>query len=254
MTLFDLTGHTALITGSSGGLGLAMARGLAQSGAQIIIHGRNQDKLEAARKTLSEEGHKVFTTSFDVADEDAIEQALEALKNDGISIDILVNNAGMQLRRPLLEVELDQWDKVINTNLTSTFLLGRNVARQMIERGKGGKIINIGSLMSSVARSTVGAYTASKGGVRLLTQSMAAEWAEHGIQTNAIGPGYMITEMTQPLVDDPTFNDWLINRTPSKRWGVPEDLVGTVVFLASPASSYVNGQIIYVDGGLLAVI
>jgi len=231
-----------------------MARGLAQSGAQIIIHGRNQDKLEAARKTLSEEGHKVLTTSFDVADEDAIEQALEALKNDGISIDILVNNAGMQLRRPLLEVEHDQWDKVINTNLTSTFLLGRNVARQMIERGKGGKIINIGSLMSSVARSTVGAYTASKGGVRLLTQSMAAEWAEHGIQTNAIGPGYMITEMTQPLVDDPTFNDWLINRTPSKRWGVPEDLVGTVVFLASPASSYVNGQIIYVDGGLLAVI
>ncbi|PKG49392.1 MULTISPECIES: SDR family oxidoreductase [Halomonadaceae] len=254
MTLFDLTGRTALITGSSGGLGLAMARGLAQSGAQIIIHGRNQDKLEAARKTLSEEGHKVLTTSFDVADEDAIEQALEALKNDGISIDILVNNAGMQLRRPLLEVEHDQWDKVINTNLTSTFLLGRNVARQMIERGKGGKIINIGSLMSSVARSTVGAYTASKGGVRLLTQSMAAEWAEHGIQTNAIGPGYMITEMTQPLVDDPTFNDWLINRTPSKRWGVPEDLVGTVVFLASPASSYVNGQIIYVDGGLLAVI
>ncbi|WP_035581797.1 SDR family oxidoreductase [Halomonas sp. TG39a] len=254
MTLFDLTGRTALITGSSGGLGLAMARGLAQSGAQIIIHGRNHDKLEAARHALSEEGHQVLTTSFDVADEAAIEQALKALKDDGISIDILVNNAGMQLRRPLLEVELDQWDKVINTNLTSTFLLGRNVARQMIERGKGGKIINIGSLMSSVARSTVGAYTASKGGVRLLTQSMAAEWAEHDIQTNAIGPGYMITEMTKPLADDPKFNDWLINRTPSKRWGVPEDLVGTVVYLASPASSYVNGQIIYVDGGMLAVI
>ncbi|CAN0575261.1 unnamed protein product [Ectocarpus sp. 12 AP-2014] len=160
----------------------------------------------------------------------------------------------MQLRRPLLDVEREQWDTVINTNLTSAFLLGRNIARQMIERGKGGKIINIGSLMSSVARPTVGAYTASKGGIRLLTQSMAAEWAEHDIQTNAIGPGYMNTEMTQPLVDDPTFSDWLINRTPSKRWGVPEDLVGTVVYLASPASSYVNGQIIYVDGGLLAVI
>ncbi|MGE6605541.1 SDR family oxidoreductase [Halomonas sp. NPDC076908] len=254
MTLFDLTGRTALITGSSGGLGLAMARGLAQSGAQIIIHGRNHDKLEAARNALCEEGYSVLTTSFDVSDETAIEQALEALNADGINIDILVNNAGVQLRRPLIEVELDQWDKVISTNLTSTFLLGRNVARQMIARGKGGKIINIGSLMSSVARPTVGAYTASKGGVRLLTQSMAAEWAEHDIQTNAIGPGYMITEMTQPLVDDPKFNDWLINRTPSKRWGVPEDLVGTVVYLASPASNYVNGQIIYVDGGMLAVI
>ncbi|MCH4811874.1 SDR family oxidoreductase [Vreelandella neptunia] len=254
MTLFDLTGRTALITGSSGGLGLAMARGLAQSGAQVIIHGRNQDKLEAAREALSTEGHKVLATSFDVTDEAAIEQALEALNDDGIDIDILVNNAGVQLRRPLLEVEIDQWDKVINTNLTSTFLLGRNVARQMIARGKGGKIINIGSLMSSVARPTVGAYTASKGGVRLLTQSMAAEWAEHDIQTNAIGPGYMMTEMTQPLVDDPKFNGWLINRTPAKRWGVPEDLVGTVVYLASPASNYVNGQIIYVDGGMLAVI
>ena len=254
MTLFDLTGRTALITGSSSGLGLAMARGLAQAGAQIIIHGRHRDKLEAARQALAEEGHHVQSTSFDVTDEAAIEQALEGLKAAGVSIDILVNNAGMQLRRPLLDVEREQWDTVINTNLTSAFLLGRNIARQMIERGKGGKIINIGSLMSSVARPTVGAYTASKGGIRLLTQSMAAEWAEHDIQTNAIGPGYMNTEMTQPLVDDPTFNDWLINRTPSKRWGVPEDLVGTVVYLASPASSYVNGQIIYVDGGLLAVI
>lgn len=254
MTLFDLTGRTALITGSSGGLGLAMARGLAQSGAQIILHGRNHDKLAAAQNALGEEGYDVLTTSFDVTDEHAIEQALETLNADGIAIDILVNNAGIQLRRPLMEVELDQWDAVINTNLTSTFLLGRSVARQMIERGKGGKIINIGSLMSSVARPTVGAYTASKGGVRLLTQSMAAEWAEHGIQTNAIGPGYMMTEMTQPLVDDPTFNNWLINRTPAKRWGVPEDLVGTVVYLASPASNYVNGQIIYVDGGMLAVI
>ena len=166
MSLFDLTGRTALITGSSGGLGFAMARGLAQSGAQIIIHGRNGDKLEAARGILSKEGHHVLTTSFDITDEAAIEQALAALSADGVTIDILVNNAGMQLRRPLLELKRDQWDTVINTNLTSTFLLGRNVARQMIERGKGGKIINIGSLMSSVARPTVGAYTASKGGVR----------------------------------------------------------------------------------------
>lgn len=254
MAFFDLTGRTALITGSSSGLGFAMARGLAQAGAHVIIHGRHRDKLDAARQSLAEEGHSVRSTSFDVTDEAAIEQALEGLRASGVNIDILVNNAGIQLRRPLLEVERDQWDTVINTNLTSAFLLGRNIARQMIERGKGGKIINIGSLMSSVARPTVGAYTASKGGVLLLTQSMAAEWAEHGIQTNAIGPGYMLTEMTQPLADDPKFNDWLINRTPSKRWGVPEDLVGTVVYLASPASNYVNGQIIYVDGGLLAVI
>lgn len=231
-----------------------MARGLAQSGARIIIHGRNRDKLEAARVALSQEGHDVLTTSFDITNEAAIEQALDTLKSDGVSIDILVNNAGMQLRRPLVDLEREEWDTVINTNLTSAFLLGRNVARQMIERGQGGKIINIGSLMSAVARPTVAPYTAAKGGVRLLTQSMAAEWAEHNIQANAIGPGYMITEMTQPLVDDPQFNAWITGRTPSKRWGTPEDLVGTVVYLASPASSYVNGQIIYVDGGMLAVL
>ena len=254
MTLFDLTGRTALITGSSGGLGLAMARGLAQAGARIIIHGRNRDKLEAARETLTREGHAVLATAFDITDESAIEQALDALKADGIDIDILVNNAGIQLRQPLVDIKREQWDTVINTNLTSAFLLGRNVARQMIERGQGGKIINIGSLMSSVARPTVGAYAAAKGGARLLTQSMAAEWAEHNIQSNAIGPGYMITEMTQPLVDDPQFNAWITGRTPSKRWGTPEDLVGTVIYLASPASNYVNGQIIYVDGGMLAVL
>ncbi len=254
MTLFDLTGRTALITGSSGGLGLAMARGLAQAGARVIIHGRNRDKLEAARETLTREGHAVLAISFDLTDESAIEQALDTLKADGIDIDILVNNAGIQLRQPLVDIEREQWDTVINTNLTSAFLLGRNIARQMIERGRGGKIINIGSLMSSVARPTVGAYASAKGGVRLLTQSMAAEWAEHNIQSNAIGPGYMITEMTQPLVEDPQFNDWIIGRTPSKRWGTPDDLVGTVVYLASPASNYVNGQIIYVDGGMLAVL
>ncbi|ABE58485.1 glucose 1-dehydrogenase [Chromohalobacter israelensis] len=254
MTLFDLTGKTALITGSSGGLGYAMAKGLAEAGARVIVHGRNTEKLEQARQALAEARHDVLVTSFDVTDEAAIERALADLDAQGIDIDILVNNAGIQLRKPLVETSHEEWQKVLDTNLSSTFLMGRHVARRMIARGQGGKVVNIGSLMSSVARPTVGAYTAAKGGVRLITQSMAAEWAEHGIQANAIGPGYMITEMTQPLVDKPEFNDWIINRTPARRWGTPDDLVGTVVYLAAPASNFVNGQIIYVDGGLLSVI
>lgn len=254
MMLFDLTGKTALITGSSGGLGYAMAKGLAEAGARVIVHGRNTEKLEQARQTLAEAQHDVLVASFDVTDEAAIEQALADLDAQGVDIDILVNNAGIQLRKPLVDTPHEEWQKVLDTNLSSTFLMGRHVARRMIARGQGGKVVNIGSLMSSVARPTVGAYTAAKGGVRLITQSMAAEWAEHGIQANAIGPGYMITEMTQPLVDKPEFNDWIINRTPARRWGTPDDLVGTVVYLAAPASNFVNGQIIYVDGGLLSVI
>lgn len=254
MAIFDLSGRTALVTGSSGGLGLAMAQGLAEAGASVVLHGRNQDKLMAARETLSRQGHTVQTIAFDVTDEAGIEEALDRLQAEGMHIDILVNNAGIQLRRPMLELEREQWQTVIDTNLTSAFLLGRQVARRMIERGEGGKIVNIGSLMSTLARPTVAAYTAAKGGVRLLTQSMAAEWAEHGIQANAIGPGYMATEMTQALRDDPDFDGWVKKRTPSRRWGTPEDLVGTVVYLASPASNYVNGQIIYVDGGMTAVL
>jgi len=254
MKLFDLSGKTALITGSSGGLGYAMARGLGQAGARIVLHGRNKEKLMNARQSLINEGLDTFTASFDITDETAITEALSNLQKEGLEIDILVNNAGMQLRKPLVELDREEWNKVIDTNLSSAFLIGRHVARQMIERGQGGKIINIGSLMSSVARPTVGAYTAAKGGIRLLTQSMAAEWAEHDIQTNAIGPGYMITEMTQPLVDDQAFNAWITGRTPSRRWGTPDDLAGTAVYLASPGSSYVNGQIIYVDGGMLAVL
>ncbi|MBZ9560303.1 MULTISPECIES: SDR family oxidoreductase [unclassified Modicisalibacter] len=254
MNLFDLSGKTALVTGSSGGLGHAMARGLAEAGARIVLHGRDAEKLEKAQQSLRDAGHEAAITSFDVTDESGIAEALDALEENGLPIDILVNNAGMQLRKPMVDLERDEWQKVIDTNLSSAFLVGRQVARRLIERGQGGKVINIGSLMSSVARPTVAPYTAAKGGIRLLTQSMAAEWAEHGIQANAIGPGYMITEMTQPLVDDKAFNDWIIGRTPSRRWGTPDDLVGTAVYLASPASSYVNGQIIYVDGGMLAVL
>jgi len=172
----------------------------------------------------------------------------------GMAVDILVNNAGIQLRKLLVDLSVSEWQRVIDTNLTSAFLVGREAARRMIRRGKGGKIINIGSLTSEVARATVAPYTAAKGGVKLLTRSMAAEWAEHNIQANAIGPGYMMTEMNKALIENPTFDAWVKGRTPARRWGKPEELVGAAVFLASAASDYVNGQIIYVDGGMLAVL
>jgi len=183
-----------------------------------------------------------------------VASAFSTLDAAGTTVDILVNNAGIQLRKPIVETGLTEWQRVIDTNLTSAFLVGREAARRMITRGKGGKIINIGSLMSEVARVTLGAYTAAKGGIKLLTRAMAAEWAEHDIQANAIGPGYMLTEMTKPLVENATFDAWLKARTPARRWGTPEELVGAAIFLAAPASNFVNGQIIYVDGGILAVV
>lgn len=252
--LLDLRGRTALITGSSGGLGFAMAEGLGQSGARIILHGRNRDKLADAVERLGAQGVTVEEEAFDVTDEPAVHDAFARLDARGIAVDILVNNAGMQWRQPMTDLALKDWQKVIDTNLTSAFLMGQQAAKRMIARGEGGKIVNIGSLTSQVARATVAPYTAAKGGIRLLTCSMAAEWAEHGIQANAIGPGYMLTEMTQPLADDPAFDAWVKQRSPSRRWGTPADLVGTVVYLSSSASDYVNGQIIYVDGGMMAVL
>jgi gluconate 5-dehydrogenase len=189
-----------------------------------------------------------------VTNESAVASAFTTLDDAGIAIDILVNNAGIQLRKPLVELAVAEWQRVIDTNLTSAFIVGREVARRMIKRGKGGKVINIGSLTSEVARATVAPYTAAKGGIKLLTRAMAAEWAEHDIQANAIGPGYMMTEMNKALIENPTFDAWVKGRTPARRWGRPEELVGAAIFLASAASAYVNGQIIYVDGGMLAVL
>ncbi len=252
--LFDLAGKTALVTGSSGGLGLAMARGLAEAGASIVLNGRDERKLSAAANSFEATGHRVSARAFDVADEAAVLSAFERFDADGVAVDILVNNAGNQLRKPMLELKSDEWRQVLDTHLTAAFQVGREAARRMIARGRGGKIINIGSLASEVARVTIAPYTAAKGGIKMLTRSMAAEWASHGIQANAIGPGYIVSEMTQPLIDDAKFNAWVKGRTPSGRWGQPDDLIGVAVFLASPASAYVNGQIIYVDGGLLAVI
>jgi gluconate 5-dehydrogenase len=172
---------------------------------------------------------------------------------DGVAIDILINNAGIQFRKPMVDLAVADWRRVLETNLTSAFLIGREAARRMIARG-GGKIINIGSLTSEVARATIAPYAAAKGGIKLLTRAMAAEWAVHNIQANAIGPGYIVTEMNTALIENASFDAWVRGRTPAGRWGTPDDLVGVAVFLASPASAYVNGQIIYVDGGMLAVL
>jgi gluconate 5-dehydrogenase len=252
--LFDLSGRTALITGSSEGLGLAIARGLAGAGAGIILNGRDEKKLAQAARSLGDAGHEVKARAFDVADEKAVLGAFEQFDADGVEIDILVNNAGIQFRKPMVDLTTDEWRRVIEIHLTGGFQVGREAARRMIARGRGGKVINMASLTSEVARPTISPYGAAKGGIRMLTRFMAAEWANHDIQANAIGPGYIATEMNRALLDDPKFDAWVKGRTPSGRWGKPDDLIGVAVFLASRASDYVNGQTIYVDGGLLAVI
>jgi gluconate 5-dehydrogenase len=251
--IFDLAGRTALVTGSSRGLGRAMAEGLAEAGAAIILNGTDAAKVAAAALEMRTEGHTVHEAPFNVTDEAAITTAFERLDAEGIDVDILVNNAGIQFRRPMVDLATEDWRRVIETNLTSAFVIGREAARRMIRRSHG-KIINIGSLTSQLARATVAPYTVAKGGIKMLTQAMTAEWAGSGIQANAIGPGYMLTDMNQALVDDPAFNAWVIGRTPARRWGKPDELIGTVIFLASPASDYVSGQIIYVDGGMSSVL
>lgn len=251
--LFDLTGQTALVTGSSRGLGRAMAQGLAEAGAAIVLNGVDASRLSAAAAEMRAEGFTVHEAPFDVTDEDAIKAAFARLDAEGVAVDILVNNAGIQLRKPIVELSSDEWRKVIETNLTSAFIIGREAAKRMIPRGRG-KVINIGSLTSELARATVTPYTVAKGGIKMLTRGMAAEWGEHGIQANAIGPGYMITDMNQALIDNPSFDAWVKARTPARRWGRPEELISTVVYLAAPASSYVNGQLIFVDGGMASVL
>jgi gluconate 5-dehydrogenase len=251
--LFDLTGRTALVTGSSRGLGRAMAEGLANAGAKIIVNGTDGARVAKAVDEMRTAGMQAEGLVFDVTDEAAIVRAFADLDARGIAIDILVNNAGIQLRKPMVDLTTAEWQRVIDTNLTSAFVIGREAGRRMVAR-KHGKIINIGSLTSDLARATVAPYTVAKGGIKMLTKAMAAEWAEHGIQANAIGPGYMLTDMNQALIDNPAFDAWVKGRAPAKRWGLPEELAGVAVFLASPASNYINGQIIYVDGGFSAVL
>ncbi|WP_425647816.1 SDR family oxidoreductase [Agrobacterium leguminum] len=253
VSLFDLSGKTALITGSSRGLGRAFAEGLANAGARVILNGVDAKRLEEAATAMRSTGREVLTAAFDVTDEAAVIAAFERFDRDGIRVDILVNNAGIQFRKPMLELETADWRRVIDTNLTSAFLVGREAARRMAERGSG-KIINIGSLTSELARATVAPYTVAKGGIKMLTKAMAAEWAEKGIQANAIGPGYMITDMNEALLANPEFDAWVKARTPARRWGRPEELAGTVIYFASAASDYVNGQIVYADGGMISVL
>ncbi|WP_218511136.1 SDR family NAD(P)-dependent oxidoreductase [Variovorax sp. dw_308] len=248
---FDLTGRTALITGSSAGIGFALARGLAGAGARIVLNARNADKLEAAANVLRAEGAQVVTSAFDVTSGEAVNAAIEKIETGTGPIDILINNAGMQRRNPLDQFEEAHWHEIIKTNLDSVFLVGQAVAKRMIPR-KRGKIINICSVQSELGRPGIAPYAATKGALKMLTKGMAIDWGQYGIQVNGIGPGYFKTELNDALVKNAEFSAWLIGRTPSRRWGDVEDLVGAGVFLSSDASNFVNGHILYVDGGVTA--
>lgn len=252
--LFDLSGRLALVTGSSRGLGNALARGLAEAGADLILHGRDLELLAREQAAIAEaSGHRVEIVSFDVTDQEAAEAALADLLATHGTPDILVNNAGVQRRSPFNEFDPGDWDAVIRTNLSSAFYVSQPITRAMAERGSG-KVVNIASVMSQLARQTIAPYGASKGGVLMLTKGMAADLARFNIQVNAISPGYFASEMNTALVQDATFDAWLRQRTPAQRWGEPRELVGALVFLASDASSFVSGQNIFVDGGLTAVV
>lgn len=249
---FDLSGKTALVTGSSQGIGLAIAQGLAEAGAQIVINGRDVAKLESARAMLAAKGVAV-AAAFDVTDEDAVNAGITRVEHAVGAIDILVNNAGMQFRTPLEDFPLAKWRELMQVNVESAFIVSKAVAKGMIAR-KSGKIINISSVQSELGRPTIAPYTATKGAIKMLTKGMCADWARHNIQINAIGPGYFKTPLNQALVDNPEFSSWLEKRTPAGRWGTTDELVGAAIFLASPASSFVNGHILYVDGGITSVL
>lgn len=250
---FNLKGKVALITGATQGLGYTLAQGLAKQGATLLISARNPKKLDLALNRLRQEGIEAKGYLFDVTNQQEIDVSIANILSEFGRIDILINNAGIQYRAPIEEFPGEMWDTVINTNLSSIYRVSKAVAPAMI-RQQSGKIINICSLMSEVARNSISAYTAAKGGVKMLTRSMATEWAKHNIQVNGIGPGYFKTEMTDALVKDQQFSEWLCKRTPAGRWGNPEELEGLLVFLASDASSFINGQVVYVDGGILATI
>ncbi len=251
--LFDLTGRLALVTGSSRGLGNVIAGGLAAAGATVCLNGRDEEKLSRAVAEMTGAGLDAHGAAFDVTDAARIRTAVSGLEEAIGPVDVLVNNAGINLRGALEDVDVDVWREVLDTNLTGVLLVTQRIVKGMIERRRG-KIINVCSLMSELGRETTGPYAASKGGLKMLTRAMATEWARHNIQINGIGPGYFATEMTRPLVRDEQFNAWITSRTPAGRWGDPAELIGPAVFLASAASNFVNGQVLYVDGGILAAL
>jgi len=254
INLFDLTGKVALVTGAVHGLGMAMAKGLGSAGATIVVNNHSKDSLEVAVKEYKECGLNAFGYEFDVTDEKSVEAAIKKIEKEVGPIDILVNNAGIIKRTPIVEMAAADFRQVIDVDLVGPFIVSKFVAKGMIERG-GGKIINICSMMSELGRDTVSAYAAAKGGLKMLTRSMATEWAKFNIQTNGIGPGYFATTQTAPIrVDGHPFNEFIVKRTPAARWGHPEDLQGAAIFLSSKASDFVNGHVVYVDGGILATI
>ena len=242
-----------MITGSSSGIGFALARGLGEAGAALVLNGRNSAKLELAAGILRGEGFQVHTRDFDVTQAGAVRAAIEDIEAGIGAIDILVNNAGMQKRMPLQDFPEEDWHELMRTNVDSVFLVGQAVARNMIARGRG-KIINICSVQSEIGRPNIAPYMASKGAVKMLTKGMAIDWGPHGIQVNGLGPGYFKTELNKALLTDDKFNTWLTGRTPSRRWGEVAELAGAAVFLASDASSFVNGHVLYVDGGVTATL
>lgn len=253
-SLFDLSGKLALVTGSSRGLGLALAAGLADAGATVVLHGRGGAALDAAAATLAERtGTPPPTVSFDVGDAAAVAEGVRALLDEHGTPDILVNNAGLQRRAPFTEFDPGDWDAIIRTNLSAAFYVSQPITRAMAERGSG-KVVNIASVQSMLARQTIAPYSASKGGLVMLTKGMAADLARFDIQVNAISPGYLATEMNRALWTDEAFDRWVVERTPARRWGRVEELVGTLVYLCSAASSFVSGQNIFVDGGMTSVV
>ena len=254
LELFDLKGKVALITGGTHGLGMAIAKGLGSAGAKIVVNDIFQEKLDYAKTEYAKDSLDVATYNFDVTDEEAVIQGIAQIESEVGPIDILVNNAGIIKRIPLEEMTVQEFSDVINIDLVAPFIMAKHVVKGMIKRGYG-KIINMCSMMSELGRNTVGAYAAAKGGLKMLTRNMTTEWAKHNIQINGIGPGYFATTQTEAIrVDGHPFNDFIISRTPAAKWGDPNDLQGAAIFLASKASDFVNGHILYVDGGILATI
>ena len=253
LSLFSLGGKIALVTGSGQGIGLALAEGLSDAGAHVVLNGRDKAKLERAREALAVAGRKASVAPFDVTDQKAVEAGVAAIEADIGPIDILINNAGMQKRAPITEFPVEGWHEVMNTNLHSVFYVTQAVTKRMVPR-KRGKIISIGSVMSELGRATIIPYTASKGAVKMMTRGLAAELGRHNIQANAIGPGYFATEINAALIADEAFSNWVSTRTPAGRWGETKELVGAAIFLSSAASDYVNGHLLMVDGGLTAVV